>query len=195
MLCYLKQGIIMEIKITTSHVLKALQIVSWIIFIGLCLEAGIIAANIIVKLFVNTPGVKYYWQEGDYLSQVYSVDRGNFVVIAVILFIVAVLKAILFYLIVKLFTEKKLRISQPFNEGLRRFIVNAAYLALGIAFFTHYGYKYTSGLVGRGIKVPDLQALHIAGADVWLFMAVVLFVIVQVVKKGIEIQTENDLTI
>jgi len=37
--------------------------------------------------------------------------------------------------------------------------------------------------------------LHIDGADVWLFMALVLFVFAQVFKKGIELQNENDLTI
>jgi hypothetical protein len=41
----------------------------------------------------------------------------------------------------------------------------------------------------------DLQALHISGADVWLFMAVILFVIGQIVKRGIEIHAENELTI
>lgn len=36
---------------------------------------------------------------------------------------------------------------------------------------------------------------HIAGADDWLFMAVILYVIVQIVKRGIEIKNENNLTI
>jgi len=70
-----------------------------------------------------------------------------------------------------------------------------SYLALGIGIFSLYGFKYTLWLTGQGVKTADLQALHIAGADVWLFMAVILFVIVQIIKRGIEIQTENDLTI
>ena len=37
--------------------------------------------------------------------------------------------------------------------------------------------------------------LGIGGGDVWLFMAVVLMVIGQVFKKGIELQTESDLTV
>ena len=47
----------------------------------------------------------------------------------------------------------------------------------------------------KGLGAADLKALNIAGADVWIFMAVILFVIVQIVKRGIEIQNENDLTI
>jgi hypothetical protein len=78
---------------------------------------------------------------------------------------------------------------------MRRFIVLQSYLALGIGLFSHYGAEYSVWLTKQGVKTADLQSLHIAGADVWLFMAVILFVIVQIVKRGIEIQQENDLTI
>jgi hypothetical protein len=43
--------------------------------------------------------------------------------------------------------------------------------------------------------MPDIHYLRIGGADVWLFMAVVLMVIGQVFKKGIALQTETDLTV
>ena len=49
--------------------------------------------------------------------------------------------------------------------------------------------------MGQGMPMADLDALNLAGADVWLFMAVILFVIAQIVKRGIELQAENDLTI
>ena len=78
---------------------------------------------------------------------------------------------------------------------LRRFILNQSYLALGIGLFSQSGFEYTVWLTTQGLQTADLQSLHIAGADVWLFMAVILFVILQVVKKGIEIQNENDLTV
>jgi len=43
--------------------------------------------------------------------------------------------------------------------------------------------------------MPDVQYLRLGGADVWLFMGVTLFVIAQIFKRGIEIQTENELTV
>jgi hypothetical protein len=43
--------------------------------------------------------------------------------------------------------------------------------------------------------MPDIENMRLGGADVWLFMGVTLFVIAQIFKRGIEIQTENDLTI
>lgn len=185
----------MEIKITTNQILKVLQILSWIIFIGLCIDAGGIAVNTFITLFINPLGVQNFWEGADYLSSLYKFDPGNFFVITLTMIIVAVLKAIMFYLIVKLFTEKKLNMSQPFSVELRQFILKVSYLALGIGLFSHFGFKYSVWLAQQVPTTADLQSLHIAGADVWLFMAVILFVIAQIVKRGIEIQTENDLTV
>jgi hypothetical protein len=43
--------------------------------------------------------------------------------------------------------------------------------------------------------MPELQHLRIGGADVWLFMGVVLYVVAQMFRRGIEIQSENELTV
>lgn len=185
----------MEIKITTNQILKVLQILSWIIFIGLCIEAGGIAVNTIITLFINPLGAENFWEGSVYLSSLFEFDHGHFFVITLTMIIVAVLKAIMFYLIIELFADKKLNISQPFSMVLRRFILKLSYLAVGIGLFSYFGFKYSEWLTDQGVKTADLQSLHIAGADVWLFMAVILFVIVQIVKRGIEIQNENDLTI
>lgn len=40
-----------------------------------------------------------------------------------------------------------------------------------------------------------MQSLSMTGGEVWLFMYVILFVIAYIVKRGVEIQTENDLTV
>lgn len=184
----------MEIKITSNQILKVLEILSWVIFIGLCVEAGAIIVNTIITLFINPLGVENFW-EGAILSNLYQFNQEYFIIIVVVMIIVSVLKAILFYLIVKLFTDKKLNMTHPFNLVLKRFIVNLAYLAFGIGLFSHSGAKFCTWIAQQGNKAIDLQKLHIAGADVWIFMAIILFVIAQIVKRGIEIQTENDLTI
>ena len=185
----------MEIKITTNQILKVLQILSWIIFIGLCIEAGSISVNTVISLFINPHGVNNFWEGKTYLSTLFSFDRGYFFVVTLTMIIASVLKAIMFYLIVKLFTEKKIKMSQPFNTELKQFIITQSYLALGIGVFSQMGIKYTMWLSQQGLNLPDVQALHIAGADVWIFMAIILFIIAQVVKKGVEMQNENDLTI
>lgn len=185
----------MEVKITTHHILKVLQILSWIIFIGLCIDAGGITVTTFITLFINPSGVENFWEGKEYLSAVYQFDKGHFIVITLTMIIVAILKTLMFYLIVKLFADKKLKISQPFNMELSSFIIKQSYLALGIGLFSYFGFKYSVWLTKQGMKSADLESLHLSGADVWLFMTVILFIIVLIVKRGIEIQKENDLTI
>ncbi len=184
----------MELKITTTQILKILQVISWVIFIGLCIEAGGILFSGIYSFVINPVNTYSFGKAAD-LSSLYDYDHGQFIVIAIFMFIVATLKAILFYLIIKLFAEKKVSLSQPFNTALQRFLLLASCLALGIGLFSNSGCNYAEWLVKQGVAMPDAQALQLAGADVWLFMAVILFVVVQLVKRGIEIQKENDLTI
>lgn len=185
----------MTLSITTNQILKVLQFLSWIIFIGLCIEAGGIAVNTLITLFINPEGANNFWEGSAYLASLFEFDTGYFGVITVIMTIVGVLKALMFYLIIKLFTEKQLNLSQPFSLELRRFILNMVYLSVGIGLFCNMGNRYTAWLHKQGLPAADLQSLQLGGADVWLFMAVILFVIVQIVNKGIEIQNENDLTI
>jgi len=180
---------------TTSRVLKALEVLSWIIFIGLCIDAGGLAINTIISLFINPSAVEYFWTARDYLSELSKFGRGHFTTLALIMNIVVILKAVMFYLILVLFRKRGLTIERPFSSVLRDLVFKFSYLALGIGIFSQIGLKYTEWLVGQGMPAANMEALKIAGADVWLFMAVLLFVIGQMVKRGMEIQVENDLTI
>lgn len=85
--------------------------------------------------------------------------------------------------------------SQPFSREVGRFIFKLSYLTLLIGMFSLWGVRYAEWLVKQGVKMPDIQYLRLGGADVWLFMSVTLFVIAQIFKRGIEIQTENELTV
>jgi hypothetical protein len=101
----------------------------------------------------------------------------------------------MFYLIIKILNDRKLNMSDPFSNEAGRFIHNISYLALLIGLFTWSGVKYTEWLVKQGVSMPDTQHLRLGGADVWLFMGVTLYVIAQIFKRGIEIQSENELTV
>jgi len=180
----------MEIKISTKQILKLLYVLSWIIFIGVCTEAGGIITNALISLYRNPDSASYI-----NLSDLYKYDIGYFLVESLFMSIVAVMRACLFYLIIKLLHDKKLNLSQPFNEETGRFIFNVSYLALGIGLFSFNGVKYTAWLVNQGVKMPDIQYLRLGGADVWLFMGVTLYIIAQIFKRGIEIQKENELTV
>jgi len=191
---HFKNKITMEIKISTKQMLKVLYVLSWIIFIGVCTEAGGIIVNAFVTLVLKPANAQYFWKEID-LSALYKYDPGYFFVETLLMSIVAIMRACLFYLIVKILHDNKLNLTKPFNKEMGRFIFNVSYLALGLGMFSYWGVKYSGWLTAQMVKMPDIQYLRLGGADVWLFMGVTLYVIAQIFKKGIEIQEENDLTV
>ncbi len=178
----------------TSLFLKVLHVISWIIFIGVCFEAGALITQTIVTLWYTPAGANRFWKPVD-LTGLYHFNQTYYVTLTSIMIIVAVMRAWMFYLIVKIFSENKINLSQPFNEGMKLFIERLAYFAIGIGLFSYWGAKFTENLVTQGVTMPGLQYLRIAGADVWLFMGVILLIITQFFKKGIDIQNENDLTV
>ncbi len=178
----------------TNYALQALTVVAWIIFLGVCIEAGVFIVNAFQIILIKPAALHKFWIEVN-LSELYQYNDSHFITLTCLIIIVAVLRAIMFYNIVRLLHEKKLNLSQPFNETIRRFILNIAYLALGIGLFSFWGAAFTKNMVLQGVQMPTIEQLRIGGADVWLFMGVVLLVIAQMFKKGIEIQTENDLTV
>jgi len=181
-------------EITTKQILKVLYILSWIIFVGVCIEAGGFIFNTFFTLVVNPVGARNFW-EGLNLSALYQHDPGYFLVITSMMCLAAVMRALLFYWIIKILHDKKLDMSQPFNKDVQRFVFRISYLSLFIGICSWWGAKYSAWMVKQGVTMPDVQYLRLGGADVWLFMGVTLFVIAQIFKRGIEIQTENELTV
>jgi hypothetical protein len=181
-------------KSGTKQILKVLYVVAWIIFIGVCIEAGGSIFSAFYTLVINPINAKTFW-EGNDLSALYAYDPGHFLAETLLISITGVLKACMFYMIIKLLHNKKLDISQPFSSEVRAFILNMCWLTFGIGLFTQAGARYTGWLVKQGINMPDTQHLRLGGADVWFFMGITLFVIAQIFKRGIEIQKENELTV
>lgn len=181
-------------KTGTKQILKVLYILSWIIFVGVCIEAGGSIFSAFYTLVINSINARTFWAEND-LSGLYTYGRGHFFTETLLISIASVLKACMFYLIIKILQARKLNLSQPFNTEVRTFIIKIACLAFGIGIITYAGAAYTDWLVNQGVKMPDTQDLRLGGADVWLFMSVILFVIAQMFKRGIEIQSENELTV
>jgi hypothetical protein len=142
--------------------------ISFIIFIGVCIEAG--------NFLVNTTYIDF--------SDLYQYDSGYYFVVSAILIIVGVMKAIIFYQIVKMFHSQKIRMTHPINNEVKSFIFILSYLSSGIGWFAFQEVKYTEWLVEKGVEMPDIQILSLIGADVWLFMGVTLFVIAHIYKRN-----------
>ena len=183
----------MEIKISTKKILQIVHIVSWVIFIGLCIDAGGFLSNTIYAI-INPVIASRFWGKLDFYA-LYKNNETSFFTITSIMSIVSVLKALLFYLIIKIVLNKRLDITNPFNMEMQRFIIYVSYLTLGIGLFSHWGANHREWILSKGIQIPALELLQIDGASLWIFMSVTLFIIGQIFKRGVELQQENDLTI
>ena len=181
-------------EITSKQILKALNILSWIIFIGICVRTGGYLFNTIFLLTTNPFGSHYFW-EGVDLSALCAFDQVWFMVIASLMIIVSVFKSLLFYWIIKILHDNKLNMEQPFNKEVCSFIFKLSYASLAIGLFSEWATNYSAWLAKKGISMPSPQSMHVDGAGAWLFIAVILFVIGHIFKRGIEIQTENELTV
>ncbi|MFC5626949.1 DUF2975 domain-containing protein [Algoriphagus winogradskyi] len=184
----------METKLNANKTLKILHVMAWIFYIALMVEAGAIIVNTFITLFINPEGAKNFWEKVDFTA-IYNFDSGHFLILTLVMSIVAVLKILLFHQIIKLFSNKTLSFSQPFTSELKKFMLNFTYLAFAIGLFSNCGANFYHWLTTQGIPAIDMKKLHLEGGDVWIFMSVLFFIAVQVVKKGIEIQSENELTV
>lgn len=101
---------------------------------GLCIEAGGFFTNAVFAL-VKPGAIGHLWQEVD-LSALLKYDRGYFFTVTFTMSIAAVMKAWLFYLIIKMLQNKKLNMERPFSKEVSRFIFNISYLALVTGLFS-----------------------------------------------------------
>jgi hypothetical protein len=177
--------------IKTKRMLALLNILTWIIFIGLCIQAGVFLFNAFFSLAINPVGAKYF-QKGIDLSDLHAFGVWPFVAETLLMVLVAAMKAYMFYLILSIF--KMLNMVRPFSREVGRLIFKISYVALFVGILSFSGFQYSEWLVRQAVKLPDVYT-YFGGGDVFLFMAATLFVIAQVFKRGIEIQSENELTV
>jgi hypothetical protein len=178
----------------TDFLLKALHIITWLIFVGVSIDAGGVLSNTVYAIFIHADLSSHFWGYID-LSKLYDSDQASFVTLTSIMSIVTVLKAVLFYVILKIFNDKKIDLSNPFTQVLGKYIFGIAYCALGIGFFSNWGGDLYKWILSKNISIPMIQELKIGGADVWLLMGFVILVFAIIFNKGIELQSENDLTV
>ena len=184
----------MEITRKTKNLITLLSVICWVIFVGLCVEAGGFIVNGVLTHFLNAENANKLWQQAD-LSALYKFDVGHFTAISIFICLVAIMKVILFYFIIKISSSKNFNIQKPFNIEMYQFMNRIAYLCFAIGLFARAGTKYAQWLSEKGVLLPDINKMGIAGADVWLFMGITLIVITQIFKRGVEIQSENELTV
>ena len=181
-------------KLNTTQILRILHVLSWILFIGLSIQAGGFIFNTFYTLVINPVDAGHFWAGIDF-SGLYHYSHWHFLAEASLMCLVTMGKTYLFYLIIRILSNKKWSMSRPFSKELGQFVFKMAKTVLLIGVLSGLGIEYTIRLMEHGVNTPGIDALRFVGAEIWLFMGMALLVIAQIFKRGIELQTENELTV
>lgn len=172
---------------TNATILKIMNVIFWIVFIGLCIKTGAIIISFIVSYYVNADGAKNLYL-GLNLYDLYVYDKVNYVFTVSLLVVLTALKAYIAYLVIKFFL--KFNLSKPFGTELTNLFLQISYVSLGTGILAIIADSYSKWILKKGILIP----IDWSGNEI-LFFAGVIYLLALVYNKGTELQTENDLTV
>jgi Protein of unknown function (DUF2975) len=177
-------------SLKTDFIIKVLHVVSWIIFIGLCIETGGLTFNYVYSLF--KPIIAKHSYMGLNLSEIYRENKITYTALFSFAIIISGLKAFIFYLIIEIFL--KLDMVKPFSEKIATFISKMSYHAFSVGILSIIAHQFTQRYIHRGYDV-DVIEKYWNDSAAFLMMAAILFIIAQIFQKGLELQSENELTV
>lgn len=177
-------------KKTDNFIFTTVKIVAWIIFVGLCIEAGALIVNFIYAIFKPEIIGKLY-QKLD-LQSMYLRSKWAYYCMYSLVLTIAILKAYLFYLVIELIT--KFDLLKPFNEFLSKKITQISHYTFTIGIISYIARQINKNMIHKGF---DTDILHQFWGDsqAYILMSAVIYIIAIIFKKGIELQNENDLTV
>jgi len=175
---------------TNNLVFKGLRIVAWVIFISLCIEAGGLLVNFIFSIY-KPEIVQNLYQKLD-LSKMYESSKWAFFSMYSFILFISILKAVLFYAVIVLVS--KIDLSKPFNSFVSTQILLISYYTFSIGLVSYLARQSAKNLMHHGIVTENLNQFW-ADSQAFILMAAVIYIIATIFKRGIEIQSENDLTV
>ncbi len=175
---------------TNNFVFWSLYVVAWLIFVGLSIEAGGLIVNFAFSLF-KPDFVQNLYQKLD-LTEMYKDSKMAFFGIYSFILTISILKAVLFYVVITLM--HKMDLTKPFNTFVSNQILQISYYTISIGLFSYIAGLIAENLMHQGF-VPDNLNQFWADSQAFILMGAVIYIIATIFKKGVDIQTENDLTV
>lgn len=175
---------------TTNFVFWVLYAVAWLIFIGLSIEAGGLIVNFFFSLY-KPEFVPNLYQKLD-LIEMYKNSKMAFFGIYSFILIIAILKAYLFYIVIRLM--HKMDLKKPFSDFVATQISQISYYTLSIGLLSYIARQMVKNLMHHGF-VPENLNQFWTDSQAFIIMGAVIYIIATIFRKGVAIQTENDLTV
>ena len=174
----------------SKYLLKFLEIISWIIFVSLCVEAGALIVNFVISLF-KPEIISRLYQKLD-LTDVYKQSQWAYYCTYSAIIAIAVLKAYLFYVVVMLLW--KLDLDNPFSTFVADKISSISSITFSIGITSYLTRQSVERLLGENYDIKDINDFFV-DSEAFIMTAAILYVIAVIFKRGIELQNENDLPV
>ncbi len=175
-----------KISKRTQQILKALKIIAWIAYIGFSIETGAILIVFVISWFHPDAARRFYGGEDIYALRQFSF--AHYIVKVSLMAMLPVLKATVCRFMIRVLSM--IKIVHPFISEVTRLLVRSSYLLLLVWIITAFLFihqQWLLKLMGRP------QVGELSGES--LLTAGLVFVIAQIFKRGVEIQSENELTV
>ena len=172
-------------KSKTEKLLKVMHVLSWIVFIGLLIKVGTFITTYLIS--IGNPEASKNLFDGLNLSEYYNYSFKQYTFIVSYKIALYATEAYIAYLIIQLLS--KLNLEQPFNANVQGLMQKISYsiFHLWIIAIVHNAH---TRFIGRRYNF----SMDLFSSD-FIFLAGIIFIFAQIVKRGIEIQSENELTI
>jgi len=172
----------------TNFIMKIMNIIFWIIFVGLCIQTGVLVVSFFMSIFAN-PEASEVLYLGVHFFDLNPIRLAHYIGVLSFLIVLTGMKAYIAYLAVKLFMKFDLK--NPFSEKVSALISKIAHFALSIGIVALIANQYTERIVKKGAEMSQIDW----AAEEFLFFAGIIYILALVFKRGVEIQTENELTV
>ena len=167
-----------------------LHVIAWIIFVGLCIEAGALIVNFVFSVF-KPEVVGNLYQKLD-LSILYKQSQLVFYGMYSFVLFISVLKALLFYVVIELLL--KLDLTSPFSSFVSNKISKISHYVFSIGILSYIARQIANSLQLQGYQIDKLSQFWV-DSSAFILMSAIIYIISVIFKRGIEIQTENELTV
>ncbi len=178
----------METQTRTQLLLKIMLIVTWVAFIGFMIRAGTVM--FLYGLSIYKPETVTNFYEGLNLYTIYQNSFWKYSVTVVLMACIPLMNSLIALQVIKILSQFKIK--SPFTMEVALRLQKVSALAFGVWILLVLMNTYNLVTFG-GVELASLPKPH--SGDYVLIMAVLLFIISQVFKRGVELQADNDLTV
>jgi Protein of unknown function (DUF2975) len=175
-----------ENKTKTEQILTVLVILAWVAFIGYSIETGAILISFGVSFFNPDAAANIF--KGFNLSHLRQLDFWYYIYAVSFKVALPLMKSLIWQLVIK--TLSKINLTNPFTMEVARTLEKISYLLLGTWIVGMLNGAYREWLIKATGEIYETEY-----AGEFIFMAGLVFIISQIFKRGVEIQSENDLTV